>query len=67
MVKRQDVEAVSDPLRQVALHRDIKLLQAANECYCCVPSLKLASPTPSSLHVSDFTPKVRHHRLEMHR
>lgn len=51
-MRRQDAEAMSDPLRQVALHRDIKLLQAANECYCCVPSLfKFASPPPHSFHV----------------
>lgn len=37
---------MSDPLRQVALRRDIKPLQAANECYCCVPSHFKTDHTP---------------------
>lgn len=35
---------MSDPRRQVALRHDIKLLQAANECYCCVPTLFKPDP-----------------------
>lgn len=53
-MRRQDAEPMSDPHRQVALRHDIKLLQAANECYCCVPTLFKPDhpPTPPlcSLH-----------------
>lgn len=54
---------MSDPLRQVALRRDIKLLQAANECYCFIPTLfKPATPSYAlrdCLHPQNEAPQAR--------